>query len=126
MIVIYLGILGLGILAIAVILMGENKGSKPSPVDLLNSLEVDENPDKEQQLPPQRPISNFFSRLNLNEEKAKEAEKYTNSAEPAKNNLSQSAAEFEEKMKKFELPKEGSSTLPKKVVDETTNDKNLY
>ena len=75
MIIIYLGILTIGIAAIVFILRKESKGSKPSPVDLLNSLEVDENPSEERKAPHKIPSSNFFNRLNLNNEKPKQAEK---------------------------------------------------
>jgi FtsZ-interacting cell division protein ZipA len=76
MLVVYFGILAVGIIAIILILMNENKGSRSSAVDLLNSLDVDENAteEKKEQAPQKVLSSNFLNRLNLDDEKTKKTE----------------------------------------------------
>lgn len=127
---IYLGILAVGVLAIVVILMNENKSSKPSPVDLLNSLEVDENPDegkKDAFRTP--PPSSFLNRLNLNENKSKKDEEHVKTVEVEKKNLSQSAVAFEQKLKKItpldEKPVAEKPQMPSSALDKSTKDENI-
>jgi outer membrane biosynthesis protein TonB len=76
MLAIYLGILAIGIVAIILILASENKNSKSSAVDLLNSLDIDESSseEKKEQDPSKIHSSDFLNRLNLDEEKIRKSE----------------------------------------------------
>lgn len=120
----YLGILAAGVVAIISVLANENKKSKPSPVDLLNSLEVDEAPDEDKKTPPKKSSSSFLNRLNFNEDKAKKAEEQAKTTiVSAENNLNQSAAAFEEKIKQLNLPNE-NPIVREKTIDESTKNNN--
>lgn len=122
MIVIYLGILAVGIMTIVFILSKEKKGSKPSAVDLLNSLEVDENPGEEQKTSHKTPSSNFVNRLNLNGRKTKKTEGLEKPISPQKPldapDLKQPIKNnFEQSAEKVKLNQENN-------LDKTSNDNN--
>jgi hypothetical protein len=71
MMTVYFGILAIGIIAIIIIYTKENKGSHSSAVDILNSLDVDENLKENQTALSKASSSDFLRRLNLEEEKNK-------------------------------------------------------
>lgn len=120
----YLGILAAGVVAIISVLANENKKSKPSPVDLLNSLEVDEAPDEDKKIPPKKSSSSFLNRLNLNDDKTKKAEEQAKTTiVSAENNLDQSAAAFEEKIKQLNLQNE-NPIVRENTIDESTKNNN--
>ena len=121
---IYLAILAVGILAIVVILMNENKSSKPSPVDLLNSLTVDENEEKKSAPKAANNASSFLNRLNLNENMPKKEEATSKTYDQNKQeDLDQLTATFEEKLKKTTAQTE-KPILPIDTVDKSTKDEN--
>ncbi len=124
MIIIYLGILTVGIIAVVVILLNESKNSKPSPVDLLNSLEIDENPDDTpHETPKTAPSSPFLNRFNLNEEKPKKVEEpVIKPVDDVKISLAQSAEDFEQKLKTPDAPKPETQDL--KSVDKQAPETN--
>lgn len=105
---VYIGIMVVGFLVIIIIWLGENKSQKTSPVDLLNSLDVDEDP---QTLKPSaKPSASFLNRLSMEND----APKVTTSEpiDPAKDALERSAADFEVKLKDpAEPPQDPKSTL---------------
>jgi len=105
--------------------MNENKSSKPSPVDLLNSLDIDEN--NEKKTTPQRASSNpssFMNRLNLNETMPKKEEASPKaSGQDKREDLDRPAATFEENLKKSTAQTE-NPILPIDTVDQTKKDEN--
>jgi hypothetical protein len=116
---VYLGILAVGLVAIIIILRKESKPNKPSPVDLLNSLEIDENAEDEKKAASTS--SSFQHRFNLNDERMKKIEE--RSAPPVtivKNNFAPSTHDFEKMIKESALPKQNSADV--NSVDKSTKE----
>jgi len=104
---VYVAILAVGVLAIVLVLLGEKQSQKTSPVDLLNSLDIDENP-SEPAKPEARSSTNFLNRLSMENDKTKTASEPVN---PAKDALEQSAADFEMKLNNPTEPKHPENTI---------------
>jgi len=113
---IYIAILAVGILAIIVIWLGENKSQKTSAVDLLNSLEVDENPETPK--PSTKPSTSFLNRLSMENDKPKAAAPKP-ADQPVQTTLDRSAAEFESKLGDVNILKEDPEDEKLKDSEET-------
>lgn len=113
---IYIGIMVVGFLAIVIIWLGENKSQKTSAVDLLNSLEVDENPETPR--PSAKPSTSFLNRLSMENDKPKAAAPKP-AEQSAQTTLDRSAAEFESKLGDADILKEDPESEKLKDPEET-------
>lgn len=94
MLTFYLGILGLGLLAVAIILINEKKSSGSSAVDLLNNIHVDEDlSDSKEKASNEESSSDFLKRLRLNDEKNKKVDQLASVAPDPSANATSNATE---------------------------------
>lgn len=115
MVTIYIAILAVGILVIVFILLNENKSQKTSAVDLLNSLDVDENP--ETLKPSTKPSASFLNRLSMENDKPKTIT--SKATEPDRKTLDRSTSELESKLSDTDIPTENPKNEELKSPEET-------